>query len=67
MQNLSADEQAAIAAMRDRADGSQVICIIRSSGGAKSEIVVLDHVSEGFVERLAAESTSPTVQSPTRR
>jgi len=59
-QNLSADEQAAVAAMRDRADGSQVICIIRSSGdaNAKSEILVLDHVSEGFVERLAAESAA---------
>jgi thiol-disulfide isomerase/thioredoxin len=65
--SLSADEQAAIAAMRDRADGSQVICIIRSSGDAKSAIVVLDHVSDGFIERLAAESASPTAQSPTRR
>jgi len=64
-QNLSADEQAAIAAMRDRADGSQVICIMRSSGdpSAKNEIIVLDHVSEGFIERLAAESASPTAQS----
>jgi thiol-disulfide isomerase/thioredoxin len=65
--SLSADEQAAIAAMRDRADGSQAICIIRSSGDAKSAIVVLDHVSEGFIERLAKESASPTAQSPTRR
>jgi thiol-disulfide isomerase/thioredoxin len=57
-QNLSADEQAAIAAMRDRTDGSQVICIIRPSGDSKSEILVLDHVAEGFIERLAAESAS---------
>lgn len=63
-QNLSADEQAAIAAMRDRADGAQVICIVRPSGdpNAKNEIVVLDHVSQGFVERLAAESASATGQ-----
>jgi thiol-disulfide isomerase/thioredoxin len=65
--SLSADEQAAIAAMRDRTDGSQVICIIRSPGDAKSAIVVLDHVSEGFIERLATESASPTAQSPTHR
>src|SRR5262245_59627296 len=65
--SLSADEQAAIAAMRDRADGSQVICILRSSGDAKSEIIVLDHVSQGFVERLAAESASAAAQSSTPR
>jgi thiol-disulfide isomerase/thioredoxin len=68
-QNLSADEQAALAAMRDRADGSQMICIMRSSGdsGAKNEIIVLDHVSEGFIERLAAESASANAQRSTPR
>lgn len=52
---LSRGEQAALAEIRSRANGAEVVCIIRPKDpNAKSEVIVLEHVSAGFVKQLSA-------------
>ncbi|HWB01104.1 MAG TPA: trypsin-like peptidase domain-containing protein [Pirellulales bacterium] len=54
---LSAAEQTALDAIAQRAEGAEVICIVRSLSNpqAKSEIVVLDRASPNFLQQLAAD------------
>lgn len=42
---------------RSRKEGSEVVCIVRPRGNsdAKSQVIVLDHVSREFVQKLSAE------------
>ncbi len=56
-EGLSLEEQAAIDAIQSAAGGAEVICVIRSLDNprAKSEIIVLDRASPGFLRQLAAE------------
>ncbi|MBN2474567.1 MAG: trypsin-like peptidase domain-containing protein [Pirellulales bacterium] len=56
---LTASEQAALDEIRQRLDeGAEVICVIRSRTDpkAKSEIIMLDRASPGFLSRLAAQT-----------
>jgi hypothetical protein len=55
--SLSAEETAALAEIRRRAAGAEVICIVRplSDPRAKSEIIVLDRASPEFLQQLTAE------------
>jgi hypothetical protein len=58
-EGLSAEERAALAQIRRRrAEGAEVVCVIRSLSDptAPSEILVLDRVSPAFLEQLAAEA-----------
>lgn len=51
---LSPSEQAALAEIARRPEGTEVICIIRPADPEeKSEILVLRNVSTRFVERLS--------------
>jgi thiol-disulfide isomerase/thioredoxin len=54
---LSPEETAALAEIRRRSAGAEVICIVRPLGDprAKSEIIVLDRASPEFLEQLTAE------------
>ena len=54
---LTAEESAALAEIRRRSAGAEVICIVRplSDPRAKSEIIVLDRASPQFLEQLTAE------------
>jgi thiol-disulfide isomerase/thioredoxin len=54
---LSAEEKTAIEMVRDKAQDAEVICIVRplADPKAKSEIIVLDRVSPGFMKHLADE------------
>ncbi len=56
-QRLTASEQASLEALRDKAEGAEMICIVRplADPQAKSEIIVLDRVSPDFMKRLADE------------
>ncbi len=59
---LAAHEQAALDEIgRRRAEGAEVVCIIRSRANphAKSEIIVLDDVSPEFLRRLQASRSAP--------
>lgn len=51
---LSADEQAALRMLKEKAQNAEVVCIVRPLGNpdAKSEIIVLDRVSPAFVDQL---------------
>lgn len=54
---LSPREAAALAELRRRGAGAEVICIVRSLSDprAKSEIIVLDRASPAFLEQLSSE------------
>ncbi|HEX3870204.1 MAG TPA: trypsin-like peptidase domain-containing protein [Pirellulales bacterium] len=54
---LSPSESDALAEIRARSEGAEVICIVRSltDPRAKSEIIVLDRASAKFLEELAAD------------
>jgi len=54
---LTAEESAALAEIRRRSAGAEVICIVRplSDPRAKSEIIVLDRASPEFLQQLTAE------------
>ena len=54
---LTTEEAAALAELRRRSSGAEVICIVRplSDPRAKSEIIVLDRASPGFLEQLTSE------------
>ena len=57
-QPLTPDEQAALEEIqRRRVEGAELICIIRSRTDpqARSEVLVLDKVSPGFLRQLTAE------------
>ncbi len=57
---LSGEEQAALEEIRRRRlEGAEVVCVIRSRSDprAPSEIIVLDHVSPRFLDRLATEAS----------
>ena len=62
LEPLSPEESAAWDEIhRRKAEGAEVICVIRplNDPGAQSEIIVLNHVSPAFVQRLASEAKSP--------
>ncbi len=62
---LAAHEQAALDEIgRRRAEGAEVVCIIRSRANphAKSEIIVLDDVSPEFLRRLQASRSAPNIR-----
>jgi thiol-disulfide isomerase/thioredoxin len=50
-------EPATLAQVRNRADGAEVICIIRplANPQSKSEVIMLDRASSAFLEQLAAD------------
>ncbi|HVX62108.1 MAG TPA: thioredoxin domain-containing protein [Pirellulales bacterium] len=54
---LTTEETAALAELRRRGSGAEVICIVRplSDPRAKSEIIVLDRASPAFLEQLTSE------------
>ncbi len=54
---LTAQETATLAEIRRRGAGAEVICIVRSLADprAKSEIIVLDRASPGFLEQLSSQ------------
>lgn len=54
---MSAEESAALAEIRRRGAGAEVICIVRSLDDprAKSEIIVLDRASPEFLKQLTAD------------
>jgi thiol-disulfide isomerase/thioredoxin len=53
---LTTEEAATLAELREKARGAEVICIVRpSSPGAKSEIIVLDKASQAFLNQLSGE------------
>jgi hypothetical protein len=60
LRQLSPHERATLAELRQKAQGAEVICIVRSLNDpkAKSEIIVLDRASSGFLNQLAAERTT---------
>lgn len=55
--SLAPEEAAALAEIRRRSAGAEVICIVRSLNDprAKSEIIVLDRASPEFLEQLTSE------------
>jgi len=58
---LSRAEQAALDEIRRNLDdGAEVVCVIRSRTDphARSQIIMLDHVSDAFLDALAAEARS---------
>jgi S1-C subfamily serine protease len=59
---LTTDEAAALAELRQKARGAEVICIVRplSDPHARSEIIVLDRASPEFLQKLAAERRCQT-------
>ena len=64
---LSSEEQAALEEIRRRRrEGAEVVCVIRSRSNprAPSEIIVLDHVSSGFLNQLAAEGSVEGPSAP---
>jgi thiol-disulfide isomerase/thioredoxin len=65
-QSLSPDESATLQALRDEAQGAEVICIVRPRGNPRteSEIIVLDHASPGFLEQLTAEQQQMAQRQP---
>jgi thiol-disulfide isomerase/thioredoxin len=54
---ISPEDKAAIEMLREKSQGAEVICIVRplADPKAKSEIIVLDQVSPGFLKHLADE------------
>jgi thiol-disulfide isomerase/thioredoxin len=54
---LGALDPAALAELRKRADGAEVICIVRSLNDpqAKSEVIMLDRASAALLQQLAAD------------
>jgi thiol-disulfide isomerase/thioredoxin len=54
---LTPEEAAALAELREKARGAEVICIVRplANPDAKSEIIVLDKASKQFLDQLAIE------------
>lgn len=66
-QPLTPDERAALEEIqRRRAEGAELICIIRSRTDpqARSEVLVLDKVSPGFLKQLTAEPPARTEPVP---
>ncbi len=57
---LSPEEQAVLEELSRRADGAEVICIVRPRGGGPSEILVREEASSHCFERLAAAAGSGT-------
>jgi hypothetical protein len=57
LQQLSPNERAALSELRQKSQGAEVICIVRSLSDpkAKSEIIVLDKASAAFLNLLADE------------
>ncbi len=57
LRQLSPQEKAALSELRQKAQGAEVICIVRSLNDpqAKSEIIVLDRASTMFLNQLSAE------------
>ena len=57
LQQLSPNERATLSELRQKAQGAEVICIVRSLSDpkAKSEIIVLDKASAAFLNLLADE------------
>ncbi len=57
---LSDRERATLAELRNRGDGAEVICIVRSltNPQAKSEVIVLDRASPAFLQQLSADSAA---------
>ncbi len=56
--SLRPSEQAAWEELeRSRKEGAEVVCVVRPRGNsdAKSQVIVLDHVSREFVQKLSAE------------
>ncbi len=60
LKQLSPHERATLAEIQNRSQGAEVICIVRSlkDPQGKSEIIVLDRASSGFLEGLAAERST---------
>jgi thiol-disulfide isomerase/thioredoxin len=54
---LTSEEAAALAELREKARGAEVICIVRplANPDAKSEIIVLDKASKEFLDQLSLE------------
>ena len=54
---LSSEEAAALAELREKARGAEVICIVRplANSDGKSEIIVLDKASKEFLDQLSVE------------
>ena len=54
---LSDNERAALAELRNRGNGAEVICIVRSLNDprAKSEVIMLDRASPAFLQQLSAD------------
>lgn len=57
LRQLSPQERATLSELRQKAQGAEVICIVRSVNDphAKSQIIVLDRASAAFLDLLAAE------------
>lgn len=57
LRQLSPQERATLSELRQKSQGAEVICIVRSVNDpkAKSEIIVLDRASAAFLDLLAAE------------
>ncbi len=60
LQQLSSTERATLSELRQKAQGAEVICIVRSLSDpkAKSEIIVLDRASAAFLNLLTDERQS---------
>ena len=66
-QSMSADEAAALQALRDEAaEGAEVVCIVRQRGNpqGESEIIVLNHASPGFLQQLTTEQQQVAQRQP---
>jgi hypothetical protein len=61
---LSTMETAALAELGDRAGDAEVICIVRprSDPQARSEVIMLDHASQAFMQQLSADRHAQTSQ-----
>ena len=66
-QPLSAEERATLASIRDKARDSEVVCIVRplNDPQAKSEVIMLNQASAGFVSQLKAEARTQESRQPT--
>lgn len=67
-ESMPLHERAALEEIHRRVkEGAEVVCIVRPRGGsdAKSEVIVLDHVSPEFVRQLSAEGRRPSDIFPT--
>ena len=61
---LTSEEAATIAELREKARGAEVICIVRplANPNAKSEIIVLDKASPAFLDQLGIEQHSQSAR-----